>query len=101
MKWPNALATVTPRLVKDNCEAPVPRIFRTMLYSWAFLLVLGQASELVSRVDAEEAPEHIVAAPRLDRTQGRGNIDFRYCPAPALARTLIGAVGKQGAAGAT
>ncbi|MEU5326323.1 tyrosine-type recombinase/integrase [Streptomyces parvus] len=103
MKWPNAsakhrasiadaLATVTPRLVKDNRGAPAPRVLRAALYSWAFRLVLDQDGELVARIEAEEAPEHIVAA--LDWI-GRKSVDISALNTPAVARSALDALARK------
>ncbi|MER8028744.1 site-specific integrase [Streptomyces bauhiniae] len=103
MKWPNAsakhrasiadaLATVTPRLVKDNRGAPAPRVLRTALYSWAFRLVLGQDGELVARVDAEQAPEAITSA--LDWI-GRKSVDISALNTPAVVRSALDALARK------
>lgn len=101
MKWPNAsakhrasiadaLATVTPRLVKDNRGAPAPpRVLRAALYSWAFRLVLDKDGELVARVDAEQAPEHVVAA--LDWIE-RKSVDISSLNTPAVVRSALDAL---------
>ncbi|WP_406495832.1 site-specific integrase [Streptomyces sp. NBC_00846] len=103
MKWPNAsakhrasiadaLATVTPRLVKDNRGAPDPRVLRAALYSWAFRLVLDQDGDFVARVDAEGAPEPIVAA--LDWI-GRKSIDISALNTPAVVRSALDALARK------
>ncbi|MFE1728711.1 tyrosine-type recombinase/integrase [Streptomyces bacillaris] len=103
MKWPNAsakhrasiadaLATVTPRLVKDNRGAPAPRVLRTALYSWAFRLVLDQDGELVARVEAEEASEAIVAA--LDWI-GRKSVDISSLNTPSVVRSALDALARK------
>ncbi|WP_406189395.1 site-specific integrase [Streptomyces anulatus] len=103
MKWPNAsakhrasiadaLATVTPRLVKDNRGAPAPRVLRAALYSWAFRLVLDQDGELVARIEAEEAPEHIVAALVWI---GRKSVDISALNTPAVARSALDALARK------
>ncbi|MFE9699459.1 tyrosine-type recombinase/integrase [Streptomyces sp. NPDC006270] len=103
MKWPNAsakhrasiadaLATVTPRLVKDNRGAPAPRVLRAALYSWAFRLVLDQDGELVARADAEEAPEAIVAA--LDWIS-RKSVDISALNTPTVVRSALDALARK------
>jgi hypothetical protein len=67
MKWSGAsakhrasiadtLATITPRLVKDNRGAPAPKVLRIALYSWVFRFVLGDDGTLRPRLDVEEPP---------------------------------------------
>ncbi|WP_285428802.1 site-specific integrase [Streptomyces sp. ISL-66] len=103
MKWPNAsakhpasiadaLATVTPRLVKDNRGAPAPRILRTALYSWAFRLVLDQDGDLVARIEAEEAPEAIVAA--LDGI-GRKSVDIAALNTPTVVWSALDSLARK------
>ncbi|MFJ6100326.1 tyrosine-type recombinase/integrase [Streptomyces sp. NPDC092359] len=103
MKWPNAsakhrasiadaLATVTPRLVKDNRGAPAPKVLRAALYSWAFRLVLDQDGELVARVDAEEAPAAIVDA--LDWIS-RKSVDIAALNTPTVVRSALDALARK------
>ncbi|MET9769501.1 hypothetical protein [Streptomyces sp. NPDC006415] len=84
----DALATVTPRPVKDNRGAAVPRVLRAAFYSWAFRLVLDQDGELVASIEAEEAPGYIVAA--LDWI-GRKSVDISALNTPAVARSALDA----------
>ncbi|MFE5093667.1 tyrosine-type recombinase/integrase [Streptomyces sp. NPDC056638] len=103
MKWPNAsanhrasiadaLATVTPRLVKDNRGAPPPRVLRAALYSWAFRLVLDEDGKLVARVDTEEAPEAITAA--LDWIS-RKSVDISALNTPSMVRSALDALARK------
>lgn len=74
MKWPNAsakhragiadaLATITPVLVKDFRGGPERRTLRTALYSWAFRFARdGAAGKVKPRQQAEEAPADVAAA---------------------------------------
>lgn len=100
MKWPTAsakhrasiaeaLATVTPRLVKDNRGAPASRILRAALYAWAFRLVRDQDGELVARIDTEDAPADIRAA--LDWVS-RKSVDITALNTPAVVRSALDAL---------
>jgi integrase len=74
MKWPtvsakhragiaDALATITPVLVKDTRGAPAPRVLRAALYSWAFRFQRDPATgALRARSEVEEPPADITAA---------------------------------------
>lgn len=103
MKWPtasakhrasiaDALATVSPRLVKDNRGAPAPKVLRAALYSWAFRLVLDQDGELAARVDAEEAPAAIVDA--LDWIS-RKSVDITALNTPTVVRSALDALARK------
>lgn len=100
MKWPassakhragiaDALATVTPHLVKDRRGAPALRVLRTALYSWVFRFVVNEAGERVPRIDAEEAPDDIVAA--LDWIS-RKSVDITALNTPAVLRSALDAL---------
>lgn len=73
-------------------RCPTPRVLRTALYSWAFRLVLDQDGELVARVDAEEAPEAIVAA--LDWI-GSKSVDISALNTPTVVRSALDALARK------
>jgi integrase len=73
MKWPgasakhrasiaDAMATVTPRLVKDNRGAPATKVIRTALYSWAYRFVKDDEGQWLPRTIVETPPEEIATA---------------------------------------
>lgn len=100
MKWPtasakhragiaDALATVTPRLVKDSRGAPAPKVLRAALYAWVFRFVLSESGELVARIGAEDAPDEVVAA--LDWIS-RKSVDIAALNTPAVVRSALDAL---------
>ncbi|MEU2582547.1 site-specific integrase [Streptomyces avermitilis] len=100
MKWPEAsakhrasiadtLATITPKLVKDNRGAPSPKVLRIALYSWVYRFVLGDDGRLRQRLDVEEPPAEIAAA--LDWI-GRKSVDITDLNTPSVVRTALGAL---------
>ncbi|WP_399927007.1 tyrosine-type recombinase/integrase [Streptomyces kanamyceticus] len=100
MKWPgasakhragiaDALATVTPRLVKDKRGAPAPKVLRAALYSWAFRFVLDAEGKWNRRMDVVEPPENIMAA--LDWI-GRKSVDITDLNTPAVVRSALDAL---------
>ncbi|MEU3601033.1 site-specific integrase [Streptomyces sp. NPDC006798] len=100
MKWPttsakhrasiaDALATATPKLVKDTHGAPAPKVLRTALYSWVFRFVLGDDGELRPRIDVDEPPAEIVAA--LDWIN-RKSVDITALNTPSVARSGLDAM---------
>ncbi|MFI1826612.1 tyrosine-type recombinase/integrase [Streptomyces sp. NPDC020412] len=100
MKWPTAsakhrasiadtLATVTPKLVKDNRGAPATKVLRAALYSWVFRFVLGDDGELHPRIDVVEPPAEVVAA--LDWI-ARKSVDITALNTPSVARSGLDAM---------
>ncbi|MFE7113968.1 tyrosine-type recombinase/integrase [Streptomyces sp. NPDC057654] len=70
MKWPtasakhrasiaDALATVTPQLVKDHHGVPASKVLRAALYSWAFRFVLNGKGVLQPRFEVETPPTEV------------------------------------------
>ncbi|MFE5208798.1 tyrosine-type recombinase/integrase [Streptomyces sp. NPDC056600] len=100
MKWPNAsakhrasiadtLATITPKLVKDNRGAPAAQTLRTALYSWVYRFVLDDEGGLVPRLDAHQAPPEIIAA--LNWLAGK-SVDITALSTPATVRKALDAL---------
>ncbi|MFC9910437.1 tyrosine-type recombinase/integrase [Streptomyces sp. NPDC127197] len=100
MKWPGAsakhrasiadtLATITPKLVKDDRGAPAPKVLRIALYSWVYRFVLGDDGTLKPRIDDEEPPADIVAA--LDWIS-RKSVDITALNTPSVVRTALDAL---------
>ncbi|WP_194292586.1 tyrosine-type recombinase/integrase [Streptomyces katsurahamanus] len=100
MKWPtasakhrasiaDALATVTPKLVKDNRGAPAPKVLRAALYSWVFRFVLGDDGELRPCIDVVEPPAEITAA--LDWID-RKSVDVTALNTPSVVRSALDAM---------
>ncbi len=100
MKWRNAsakhrasiadaLATVTPRLVKDNRGAPDAKVLRAALYSWAFRFVRCADGSWARRLDAERPPAGIAVA--LEWIT-RKSVDISALNTPATVRTALDAL---------
>ncbi|WUH92309.1 site-specific integrase [Streptomyces sp. NBC_00433] len=101
MKWPNAsakhragiadaLATITPALVRDVRGAPSRDVLRAALYGWAFRFQRVEGSkELKPRFDTEEPPTEIAEA--LEWI-GRKSIDASELDKPALLRVALDAI---------
>jgi integrase len=100
MKWPGAsakhrasiadtLATITPKLVKDNRGAPAPKVLRIALYSWVYRFVLGDDGTLRPRIDVEEPPADIVAALGWI---ARRSVDITNLSTPSVVRTALDAL---------
>ncbi|MEU4209923.1 site-specific integrase [Streptomyces sp. NPDC026206] len=100
MKWPNAsakhrasiadaLATVTPHLVRDNHGAPSRTTLRSALYSWSFRLVLGGDGTLRHRYEVQEPPTDIAAALAWIR---RKSVDITDLNTASVVRTALDAL---------
>ncbi|WP_406730410.1 hypothetical protein [Streptomyces sp. NBC_01794] len=85
----DALATITPRLVKDHRGAPDPKVLRAALYSWAYRFVLDVGGTWHRRLDAVAPPKDIAAA--LDWISGK-SVDVTDLNTPALVRTALDAL---------
>ncbi|GAA2476612.1 site-specific integrase [Streptomyces thermolineatus] len=100
MKWPrasakhrasiaDALATVTPKLVRDNRGAPDPRVLRDALYQWAFRFQATEDGELKPRREVEDAPEAIAQA--LDWVSKK-SVRVRDLASPKVLRPALDAL---------
>lgn len=100
MKWPGAsakhrasiadtLATITPKLVKDNRGAPAPKVLRIAFYAWVYRFVPGDDGTLRPRLDVEEPPADIVAA--LDWID-RKSMDITDLNTPSVVRAALDAL---------
>lgn len=100
MKWPDAaakhrasiadaLATITPRLVKDMRGAPTAPVLRAALYSWAFRFALDEQGELQPRHALEVASEEIKAALNWI---SRRSVNITDLNSPSVVRTALQAL---------
>ncbi|MET9219066.1 MULTISPECIES: site-specific integrase [unclassified Streptomyces] len=101
MKWPTAsakhragiaeaLATITPVLVKDSRGGPKQQALRTALYSWAFRFNRDDVTgELKPRQETESAPADIAAA--LEWIT-RKSVDAAELDKPTHLRAALGAL---------
>ncbi|MEV0275197.1 site-specific integrase [Streptomyces sp. NPDC050610] len=100
MKWPtasakhragiaDALATVTPRLVKDTRGGPEMKVLRAALYSWAFRFVLDDKGALRPRIEVVEPPAEITAA--LDWI-ARKSVNITDLNTPSVVRSALDAL---------
>ncbi|MEU3736581.1 site-specific integrase [Streptomyces sp. NPDC032198] len=103
MKWPgvsakhragiaDALATVTPRLIKDSRGAPSTKVLRAALYSWAFRFVLDDDGKWNRRADVVTPPEDIAAA--LDWI-ARKSVDITDLNTPSVVRSALDALSQK------
>jgi integrase len=101
MKWPNAsakhragiadaLATITPVLVKDIRGEPERKVMRSALYSWAFRFQPDPATgKLVARCEVEELPAAVATA--LDWI-ARKSVDANELGKPVRLRAALEAL---------
>ncbi|WP_322934422.1 hypothetical protein [Actinacidiphila alni] len=101
MKWPNssakhragiaeALATITPVLIRDTRGEPTRQVLRAALYSWAFRFNRdGHTGELKPRQETEDASADIAAALEWIR---RKSVDASELEKPAHLRAVLDAI---------